>query len=184
MSFLKRRSTRLYVGMFLILTMALWGLPTAALADSGTGTVSIMAGSLTETGDFSQAKTSVTLNGANFLTTFTLNTLVTDATGSGAGWHLTISGTPLSDGVNGHPTLSQAMLNFGIACLSTSTCTAPIASSSVVGISTAPVVFFSVAPNSGMGSFQMVNSVDVFIPANAFAGTYTSTLTLAVVSGP
>ncbi len=184
MSFLKRRFTGFYVGIFLILTLALWSLPTTALADSGTGTVVVSAGSLTESDNFSAAKSSAALTGSNFFVQYQLTTLVTDATGSGAGWNLTISGTPLSDGVNGHPALSQELVPGAVGCVPGDNCTNPIAVETVVVISTTPQKFFSAAANSGMGSFDITNSVFVFVPGNAFAGTYTSTLTLAVVAGP
>jgi uncharacterized membrane protein len=35
-----------------------------------------------------------------------------------------------------------------------------------------------------MGDFTLTPTVDVTIPANAYAGTYTSTITLAVASAP
>ncbi len=92
MSFLKKR---LYLGIFLILTIALWSLPTTALADSGTATVSLNAGALTEIGDFSHAKANVTLVGLDINFAYPLGIQVTDATGSGNGWNLQISGTPL-----------------------------------------------------------------------------------------
>jgi hypothetical protein len=35
-----------------------------------------------------------------------------------------------------------------------------------------------------MGSFTVTPTVSVAIPANTYAGTYTSTVTVAVLSGP
>jgi len=35
-----------------------------------------------------------------------------------------------------------------------------------------------------MGGFTVTPTVQVAIPANTYAGTYTSTVTVAVVSGP
>jgi len=181
MSFLKRRSTRFYVGLFLILTMALWSLPTTALADSGGATVSVNAGTLSEIGIFGR-QASITLNGKDQGVILPLDMEVTDATGSGAGWNLQISGTPLSD-ASGHTLIQQA--NGGsFGCAPGSTCTIPIATPIPVTISKTPQTFFSVAPNSGMGTIDLSLGSDVSVPANAFAGTYTSTLTLAVVSGP
>ena len=46
------------------------------------------------------------------------------------------------------------------------------------------VKLFNAAANTGMGSFTVTPTVQVAIPANAYAGTYTSTVTVAVVSGP
>ena len=186
MSFLKKR---LYLGMFLILTMALWSLPATALADSGTATVSVSAGALTETGNFNQARGSANLVGFDTGFPYPLGIQVTDATGSGAGWNLQISGTPLSDGVNGHPALIQTVpvsATVFAGCGAGSTCTPPAANNFVTyaQIGTTPNKFYSVAPNSGMGVINVQSIVLVNVPGNAFAGTYTSTLTLAVVSGP
>jgi hypothetical protein len=44
--------------------------------------------------------------------------------------------------------------------------------------------FFSAAADSGMGNFTVTPAVDVSVPANSYAGTYSSTLTLAATSGP
>ena len=46
------------------------------------------------------------------------------------------------------------------------------------------VEFFNAAANTGMGKFTTTPTVGVFVPQSSFAGTYTSTLTLAIVSGP
>ncbi len=178
MSFLKKR---FYVGVFLILTLGLWSLPTTALADSGTGTVSVNAGTLSETGNFGR-QASITLNGKDQGVILPLPIEVTDATGSGAGWNLQISGTPLVDG-SGHKLIQQA--NGGsFACAPGSTCTIPIATPIPVMISNTLQEFFSVAPNSGMGIIDLSLSDFASVPGNTFAGTYTTTLTLAVVSGP
>ena len=187
MSFLKKR---LYLGMFLILTMALWSLPATALADSGGATVAVIGGGLTEIGDFSHAKGAAPLIGFDSqIIAYPLGIQVTDATGSGAGWNLQIQGTPLSDGVNGHPALIQGVLVPATVagCAPGSTCTPPAPNNFVTlaQISNAgPNKFYSVAPNSGMGVINILVPVMVNIPGNAFAGTYTSTLTLGVVSGP
>ncbi len=185
MSFLKKR---FYLGMFLILTIALWSLPTTVLADSGGATVVVNAGPLTEKGDFSQAKGSGTLKGSDTQTAYLLGIQVSDATGSGNGWDLQISGTPLSDGVNGHPALTQAVLVPGTVagCDPASFCAppVPINFTTFAVIGNAPNKFYSVAANSGMGLIDVQTPVFVGLPGTTFAGTYTSTLTLAVVSGP
>ncbi len=51
---------------------------------------------------------------------------------------------------------------------------------------TAPtaVKYFNAALNTGKGKFNNTPSVGVFLPADASAGTYSSTLTLSAVSGP
>ena len=44
--------------------------------------------------------------------------------------------------------------------------------------------FFNAALNTGLGKIDVTPTFAVSIPGNAYAGTYTSTLTLASVSGP
>ncbi len=185
MSFLKKR---FYVGVFLILTIALWSLPTTALADSGTATFTLTAGILTETGDFSHAQESFILQGADDVSGYFLGVQVKDATGSGNGWNLQISATPFSDGINGHPQLTRQfnlLSETSAFCAPSVTCTPPVPTSfAIVQIGSTPVKFYSATPNTGMGIINVVSLVHVVIPGNAFVGTYTSTVTLAIASGP
>lgn len=51
-------------------------------------------------------------------------------------------------------------------------------------VAPAAVKFFNAAANTGMGRFTLTPTVGVFVPQSSFAGTYTSTLTIAIVSGP
>ena len=46
------------------------------------------------------------------------------------------------------------------------------------------VKYFNAAANTGQGQFTNTPTIQVSVPANTYAGTYTSTLTLAAVSGP
>jgi hypothetical protein len=46
------------------------------------------------------------------------------------------------------------------------------------------VKFFNAAANTGMGKFTNTPTIGVFVPQSSFAGTYTSTLTISIVSGP
>ncbi len=46
------------------------------------------------------------------------------------------------------------------------------------------VKFFNAAASTGMGKFTNTPTIAVFVPQSSFAGTYTSTLTISVVSGP
>ncbi len=40
------------------------------------------------------------------------------------------------------------------------------------------------AANTGMGRFTISPSIDVAVPGNSYAGAYSSTVTIAAVSGP
>jgi hypothetical protein len=183
MSFLKKRSTRFYLGGFLLMMLALWWSAIPAFADSGGATATVNAGTLSEAGTFGQS-VSVTLNGLDQRVPYPLPIQVTDATGSGAGWNLQISGTPLADS-KGHTLAQQVLPTIFAGCASGSHCTppAPPGGPSVV-ITGTPQKFFSAIPATGMGSMTLQSLVLVLVPGNAFAGTYTTTLTLAAASGP
>ncbi len=194
MRFLTNKSMRFYLGFLAILLLTLGGSVVAAFADSGTNaSVTINAGTLTETGPNSVQATAVTLNGNDQTTTYTLPLTVTDATGSGNGWNLTITSTQFSDG-HGHtlPTTASSILTApSVVCQSTGNhCTAPINSISYpLGVpagSTAPtaVKFYNAAANSGLGIFAITPTVTITVPASTIAGTYGSTVDVAIVSGP
>jgi hypothetical protein len=44
--------------------------------------------------------------------------------------------------------------------------------------------FFNAASGSGAGLFTVTPTVSVLVPQNSFAGSYSSTVTVAIVSGP
>lgn len=109
---------------------------------------------------------------------------VIDARGSGVGWNMTISATTFSDG-SGHTLAPGAVSGAAQACHAGSSCTAP---TNAVGypltVTGSAAKFFKAAANTGLGKADVTPTVDVVIPGNAFAGTYTSTVTLAVATGP
>jgi hypothetical protein len=183
MSFLKKRSTRFYLGGFLLMMLALWCSAIPAFADSGGATATVNAGALSEAGTFGQS-VSVTLNGLDQLVPYQLPVQVTDATGSGAGWNLQISGSPLADS-KGHTLTQQVQLTAFVGCAPGSSCTPPFPPGGPpVVITGTPQRFFIASPTSGMGSMNLKSVVFVRVPGNAFAGIYMTTLTLAAASGP
>jgi len=194
MLLLKKRSVRFYLGFILVLAMAIGGSAIAALADSGTGaSVAVKAGQLSESAPTAVAAASVTLNGDDQTTTYSMGLTVTDATGSAAGWKMTISATQFSDG--GANTLPSDAQYIGttptatcISVVSSSThCSPPtntVSYASALTITTLAQKFFNAAANTGMGKFTVTPTVSVVIPANAVATTYTSTVSVAIVGGP
>jgi hypothetical protein len=46
------------------------------------------------------------------------------------------------------------------------------------------VKFYSAAAPTGKGVFTLTPTVSITVPQNSFTGTYTSALTISVVSGP
>ena len=192
MHLLKHRSLRFYLGFILIFTLAVGGSAIAALADSSTSaTVAVTGGSLSESGPTSVSAAPVTLNGSDQTTTYSLGLTVTDPRGSGGGWNLTITSTTFTSGANSLSTAASSISGApSITCVGGSTCTNPTNSITYpVGVpagATAPtaVKFFNAAANTGMGKFTITPAITIAIPANTFAGTYTSTVSVAVVSGP
>ncbi len=163
----------------------------AALGANVTATATVTAGTLTLTTSATPSVSS-TLDGTDQTPSYTLPMTINDATGSGAGWNVTITSTTFTTG-GGTPKLlsTSASTATGVssACAG-GTCTNPTNSIGYpLGVpagSTAPtaVKLFNAAANTGMGKFTVTPTVGVSIPANTYAGTYTSTVTVAVVSGP
>ena len=165
---------------------------TSALASNVTATATVTAGTLTLSTSATPS-VSVTLGGTDQTPSYTLPMTVNDYTGSGNGWNTTITSTQFTTGGGSPHTLStSASTATGVSssCNGGATCTAPsnsitypLAVPAGSGPPTA-VKLFNAAANSGMGGFTVTPNVQVAIPANTYAGTYTSTVTVAVVSGP
>jgi WxL domain surface cell wall-binding len=162
-----------------------------ALAANVTATATVTAGTLSLSTSASPG-VSATLDGTDQTPTYTLPMTVNDATGSGTGWNVTVTSTTFSTG-GGTPKLLSTTASTATGVTSscaTGTCTNPTSSIpyplTVPAGSTPPtaVKLFNAAANTGMGKFTVTPTVEVSIPANTYAGTYTSTLTVAVVSGP
>jgi hypothetical protein len=186
------------------------GTPVAAGSScTTTGTVSLTAGSLTQTSPSSLTWTT-TLNGSNQSLVDTTSGdqqyTVNDATGSGAGWHVTVSATTFTNGsatfantgtfvTNGSVTSVTATAAPTATC--TGTCTLPSNLTTYpVAITTAassptPVTIYDTAASSGMGQIIIGGSAQpdpvgwwVNVPASASAGSYTSTITMEIISAP
>lgn len=186
---LKNRSRGLYLCSILLLAMVI-GSSAIAYADSGTAKVTVKAGSLTESNATNQVSLSVTKN--TQLVKYSLPITVIDARGSGSGWKLSITSTQFlsSNQSNQLPTNASQITGVSRSCSTHSTCTLPVNSVSyplLIPADTkppAPVKFFNAAVSSGLGVFSLTMLVNVTIPASAKAGTYNSTIFIAVASGP
>jgi WxL domain surface cell wall-binding len=181
--------------MFIFLAVAAVALvaASAALAGSVTATATVNAGN---SGNLSlslpsTASIAATLDGTDQTASYTLPIGINDVRGSGAGWNLTITSTSFSDG-SGHSLANNAsaISSLTSGCVSGGTCTNPTNAISypltVPAAASAPaaVKFFNSAAATGMGRFTVTPTVQVAIPGNAYAGSYTSTVTIAAVSGP
>ena len=136
----------------------------------------------------------LTLNGADQTTTYTLPVIVIDARGlaAGGGWNLTVTSTQFKD-ASSHtfPTTASTITAVATACGTSSTCTLPTNSVpntnlAVPAATVAPaaVKYLNAANATGLGTTNVNATVSVAVPANVFAGTYTSTVTVSIVAGP
>jgi WxL domain surface cell wall-binding len=134
--------------------------------------------------------------------------VVNDATGSGAGWHVTASATTFTSTTPAATLATSAFQTNGSAILETDTTTPTTACSAAtactlptdttvypVDITTAAVptafTIYDASANTGLGSV-IIGGVDTAqpvgwwlnVPANTLAGTYTSTVTMAIIAAP
>ena len=170
--------------------LATAGVAYADATPTVTGTVNPGTLSVASTGAAPSFTT--TLDGTDQTLNYSAPLIVTDATGSGAGWNLTITSTQFDAG-SGHKLATGASsLKSAIteACHTGSTCVDPTDNVSrpvtVPAGATAPtaVSFYNAALATGVGKIDVTPSVDVAVPASTVPGTYTSDLTIAAVSGP
>jgi Regulator of chromosome condensation (RCC1) repeat/WxL domain surface cell wall-binding len=127
----------------------------------------------------------VTLDGTPKATNVIVPLGVVDATGTGNGWHVTLTTTPFT-GTGGkaqsHPLPSTSLHVSSV----TSAPALPNGASpgNVLDWTGAPTNIFSAATDTGMGTFGVTPAMTLTIPANAYAGTYQSIFTVAITTGP
>lgn len=193
MHFLKKRAMRFGLGFVLILALAIGGSAITAFADSGTAKVAVNAGSLTLAGVTNVSATPVTLSGDDQTTTYSMGLTVNDARGSGAGWNLSITSTAFTTGsqslsntassINAAPTVVCGGVGGHCTSPNDGLITYPVGVPA--GASAPPAVkFFDAGANTGLGKFTITPTVTIAIPGNTYAGTYISTVTIALSAGP
>jgi hypothetical protein len=126
-----------------------------------------------------------TLDGTDQTATYAPVLGLVDARGGGAGWNIQISATAFTDGAS-HTLAQGTVASVAQACTAGSTCT--LATSTGISypltISTTPGKLFSAALTTGLGKLNITPTINVAIPGNAYAGSYTSIVTLAATTGP
>ena len=158
---------------------------TAALAGNLTATATVSGTAGISLNLPANPSISSTLDGTDQTASYAPILGLVDARGLGSGWNLQISATTFSDGA-GHTLAQGQVASVGQACKAGSTCT--LATSSGItyplSIGTVAAKVFNAALNTGLGKIDITPTINVAIPGNAYAGTYTSTVTLAATTGP
>jgi len=150
-------------------------LPSTAAAASLTFTVS-PTGPITAPG--------ITLSGDDQTATFTMQYTVSYTPPSNTlGWNFQAASTLLTSGVYTLPAMEVTGVTYG-AC-SGGGCTTPTNSITwPVTLSTTSQKIFNAAAGTGTRTNVLTATYLVSYPANAIAGTYSATVTLACIEGP
>jgi hypothetical protein len=117
---------------------------------------------------------------------------VSDMTGTGAGWNLTATSTTLTDTAGHTLPATATQLVSATAGSQPGTCTpaqntVSYAAPLVLPAGAPPpppIKVFAAAPGTGLGPGSVTFGVRLVVPASAYAGTYSSTWSLTVASGP
>lgn len=132
---------------------------------------------------------SATLTGSDQTASYGTPLGVVDTRDISSGWNLTVGATQFSTGGANPSTLpanASSISTVASACTAPP-CTSPTNSVTYPVAVTAgapPVKFFNAGSGTGGGQFTITPTTGVAIPANADSGTYTSTVTYTVASGP
>jgi hypothetical protein len=175
---------------------------TASCSVSGNATLT--AGSLALAAPAS-ISWSATLNGSDQSVGAAATLEPIDATGSGDGWAVTVTSTSFMSAspaatlptsalsVNGSDSSQSGTSAPGGTCASGSSCTLPSETSAPVtyplsvpagSSEPTPVDLYTAKASTGEGAVNLASDWWLSIPGSALAATYTSTISLAIVSGP
>jgi hypothetical protein len=166
----------------------------AAPAGATTASATLNAGALGFAGTPGNVTfPSTTLNGQNKLVSASQPLDIADATGSGAGWNVTATSTLFTSGtytlpagatIIGSPPATPSC-DTNVTCTPAGIPTVAYPYSLPAG-ATAPTAtkLFNAPSGTGLGDQTVTPTWTVAIPANAYAGNYTSTWTLSLVSAP
>lgn len=126
---------------------------------------------------------SVTLDGTDFTQAFSFTMQVSGATN--AGWNITASSTSFSCCTGTHTVNAPTLTDVAYNSCTGGGCNAPTNSVTwPIALTGTAQKIENAAANTGKGTVNLTANLTMPISGNMFAGSYTSTLTLAIVSGP
>jgi hypothetical protein len=166
-------------------TTANWAAHTVAVRDAATAGLSVALGAATRT--FTSS-----LDDGDSAEPWTIDATVNDTrTASAAGWQLQVTSTTLTTGTRSLPVTATDVTGVGaIACDAAAPCSLPtnaiVFPVGVPAAAAAPaaVKFYNASANTGEGRVDMTIALAALVAQNAYAGTYSSTVTISIVSGP
>jgi hypothetical protein len=136
----------------------------------------------------------VTLNGTDQLTSAVIAPFViTDDSGSLAGWHVTLAVPDFRNGTGSDCTIGATATIAGAnVSMNAPVVTAADVMTSMTGVTstgfsdfTSPQTVISAAAGAGAGTYDVAPEIlKLMVPANVFTGTYCTEATIAITTGP
>jgi hypothetical protein len=178
----------------LVINVAAFGFVIGGFAQvsfAAESTSTITGGTLSITQPTIGSFADVILDGSVQTTTATVGSFtVTDATGTGNGWNVVVKASQFSDSINSL-TLPTDSLSIALPTV-TAKDGADLASTVTPNMGTIDngtgVKILSAALEGGMGAYDIAYASDALtlnlLPKDVKAGTYTSTITVTVTTGP
>lgn len=162
-------------------------IPALAQGVDTTGTFNLAGGSLnvapsaiTFTGDAINGLTATIASGSTDPWT------VTDPTGTGAGWHMTVVATIPTVGGHTIPLdgLEMSLLNEDIVWVA-GHATLPVSADNVNPIAlSSSATLVSALADTAMGTYTIQPTFTLVVPAKTYAGIYNTTITVTMLSTP
>ena len=191
---MSKRMKRTVLGGAALAAMAVLAMPGYAFAAPGdiTGSETVVAGTLSYSSPAAVGFPQTTLDGTDKVASTTQAFDVSDLTGSGAGWKITLTSTTFTSGAYGLAATATtdaaaptSACDAGVTCTlgDNASVTYPLA---VPAAATAPtaVTIQSAALNTGLSGQTWTHTMHLAIPSNTRALTYTSTWTYTLASAP
>lgn len=179
------------VALFVAALIFISGLGVTHAADptaTQTANVTINGGARTVTSGSTVTLPAVGLTGYDTSAAVSLgNVSVTDASGTGAGWHLMASCPKVAAGSKSLPT-GSASIDPVVSVNKidqTSSAVPTISTGAAAAIDSGAVTLLDATAGNGMGSYTAaLKNLTVNVPANTFAGTYTTSIVYDLATAP
>jgi hypothetical protein len=164
-----------------------WAVAAGGVIDSYKPSCS--GGSLGLTAPPSATFPGVTLDGTDQNVTSSLVVVPDDERGSGVGWNITATSTTFTSSGRTLPTTATTITGATTSaatgmCVGPTNAVAYPVTLPAAAVAPTAVKAFNAAATTGTGAVNVTLALRLTAPANAYVGTYTSTWTIGIVSGP